>query len=827
MLLATLLLALSLANDVHLDEVHGFRIEVPDGWTRTERELGEEFTLSLLPPGSIGELGVSVTVLALEKGATVEALLELARAKVEEGGEAFPEYEEWETEIAGRSAPGVRAVFRAPAGEFRIVQSYLVEGGHGWLLQRHAPVDDWEERARELEAVAATFAFAEITDEGLAERRIDRLVARCGSEVEWADDWEGASERAREEGRLVLVVASLLSGFSIADNPRTALFTDEDVIELVGERFVPLWYERGMTGAFVDAYGLSPTAFGQALVLATPDGEVVLQTREAMSVEVAYPFLREGLARHPEVPGRPVPADLAPLERARRMVARGELEPAQELLDGRGSAGAHRLRARILRLLRRGPEALEALAAAREAGDPDEAGRLVEEADLLIRGGLVDEAARALDRVLAEHAGTEEAARAALIRGLVEWIEGDPGSAKRRWRELALERPESRWAWQAAAALRSTVLDLGVRPDLGWPDEAVIADLLAFPDPAPLPPERDAEAARIALEWLLAAQRPDGSWLCPTELSTVPEMGPDPFVDSICALGLRALLRHGEEEAAGRALEFLLASIARRERTPPMVFYMDYMTWSDAMMLGALADGLEAGLADEERLRRAASALVADLAGRQVRDGGWSYYVTNDLGGAGVPAQTISFTTAGAILGLVRAREVGFPVPDAVLDTAVSALERMRDEDGVFAYFLYRDADEVTRVTAAPGAVGRGPACELALLRAGRSAPDRLLGALELFLEQAPLYSAEQGKVVMHAGPHGQGCHYLLFDYAHAALAQSALPADRRIRARILELVLDCRQADGSFLDTPILGHPYGTAMALIALDALAEEEGE
>ena len=269
MLLATLLLALPLANDVHLDEVHGFRIEVPDGWTRTERELGEEFTLSLLPPGSIGELGVSVTVLALEKGATVEALLELARAKVEEGGEAFSEYEEWETEIAGRSAPGVRALFRAPAGEFRIVQSYLVEGGHGWLLQRHAPVDDWEERARELEAVAATFAFAEITDEGLAERRIDRLVARCGSEVEWADDWEDASERAREEGRLVLVVASLLSGFSIADNPRTALFTDEDVIELVGERFVPLWYERDMTGAFVDAYGLSPTAFGQALVLAT------------------------------------------------------------------------------------------------------------------------------------------------------------------------------------------------------------------------------------------------------------------------------------------------------------------------------------------------------------------------------------------------------------------------------------------------------------------------------------------------------------------------------------------------------------------------------
>jgi hypothetical protein len=75
--------------------------------------------------------------------------------------------------------------------------------------------------------------------------------------------------------------------------------------------------------------------------------------------------------------------------------------------------------------------------------------------------------------------------------------------------------------------------------------------------------------------------------------------------------------------------------------------------------------------------------------------------------------------------------------------------------------------------------------------------------------------------VLMHAGPQGQGCHYLLFDLGHAALAQVRLPADRETRARLTALILDCAQADGSFLDTPILGRPFGTAMALLALDAL------
>jgi hypothetical protein len=156
-----------------------------------------------------------------------------------------------------------------------------------------------------------------------------------------------------------------------------------------------------------------------------------------------------------------------------------------------------------------------------------------------------------------------------------------------------------------------------------------------------------------------------------------------------------------------------------------------------------------------------------------------------------------------------------------VLDPAVDALGRMRGEDGTFAYFLFHETGAAEAGTAAAGAVGRGPVCELALRAAGESTPARLGSAVSAFLEQRHLFAAEQGKVLMHAGPDGQGSHYLLFDYAHAALAQAELGGGGPGRVKVRELVLACRQPDGSFLDTPILGRAYGTAMALLALRAL------
>ena len=71
----------------------------------------------------------------------------------------------------------------------------------------------------------------------------------------------------------------------------------------------------------------------------------------------------------------------------------------------------------------------------------------------------------------------------------------------------------------------------------------------------------------------------------------------------------------------------------------------------------------------------------------------------------------------------------------------------------------------------------------------------------------------------MHTGPDGQGSHYLMFDYAFAAAAIDELPdrEKRRYKRPLIEQILGARSDDGSYIDNPINGPHYGTAMALIA----------
>ncbi len=817
------------ASELHVDETRGFQIQIPEGWSSSEIDKGEQgFALQLLPPGSIGGSALLVNVFERTDQQTADSLLEYALKNIEEGGDDFTDLEEWEDEILGRKARAIRVNVATPYGDFHMRQTYLSEGDAIFMIQRHAGVDDFEKEAPVFDEVIRSFAFVDVTDAGRWERKLAKLASRCGSEVDWAEDWDDAAARAEKENKLVLVVAFLIPGFAITDTPKTTLFMDEDVIELVNERYVPLWYETGMEGAIVGAYGMSKTAFGQGLLLATPSGDVVLESGEAANADVAYPFLLEGLRRNPDRAGPALPddwEDLPAVERAEKRLARGELEHALELVTDDPSGRAQLLRARVLRLQRRGDEALAALASAREAGGVPETRLVLEEAGLLAREGRAEEAVARLDALLAGDVDGELVSAVRFTRGMLDLLERDVESAKRRWRELIEADDESRWAWYAASSLRSTFLDVDLPLDLSWPDADVLAELLTFAADAPLAPDRSGEAAEQALAWLLAAQREDGSWLSPTEITTIEEMGPEPMVDAITALCGRAMLRHGAhadtEKAARAALGYLLESIEEREETPPLVLFMDFMTWSNSMMLAFLTEALQAGIGDMEGLRPAANALVQDLATRQQEGGGWSYYVTNDMEGDGAPANSISFTTAAAILALAQAREAGFSVPDEVIDPAVSALERMRGDDGIFSYFLFHATDTTMAGTADPGSVGRGPACELALLRAGKSDPERLRDALDKFLKYQHLYAAEQGKVMMHAGPHGQGCHYLFFDYAYAALAQAELPADARTRTKLLELVLAARQPDGSFVDTPAMGRAYGTAMALIAFDAL------
>jgi hypothetical protein len=250
---------------------------------------------------------------------------------------------------------------------------------------------------------------------------------------------------------------------------------------------------------------------------------------------------------------------------------------------------------------------------------------------------------------------------------------------------------------------------------------------------------------------------------------------------------------------------------------------MDYSVWSRPYVVWFLADCVDAGLRDVAALQTTVNRLVRDLAARQKPGGGWSYYLSQDLSSTEDPANwAMSFTTAAVVHALVRAREVGFEIPDKVLSRALDCLEGMRNDDGTFEYMRRADGGS-GGVGGRPGAAGRGPVCAHALLRGGRGSLDELRSTLDIFVEHRAGLSKEAWKILMHTGPAAQGSHYVMFDYATIADSLGELPRAERVRYReaVREELLKTHCRDGSFVGNPIVGTASSTGLALLAFTAL------
>lgn len=656
------------------------------------------------------------------------------------------------------------------------------------------------------------------------------LAARCGNELAWATDWDAASARARSEQKPVLVVAWLYPGFDIADGSRTVFAMDTDIIELVNERCVPLHLTLETRAALAQhvRYGLSESAFGSGLLLFAPDGALLADCAFLEPV-AAYDFLCAALVALPEFGGAAAPKALPAEELALRHLARGELAAAAQLLAEPERARGFLAKARLLRRRHDGAGARAALQAARAHAPGELAPALALEALTLELSLANVPATRALcAELLDQHPEREEARAAEYVLGLLELAGGEGAAAETRWRALTREHADSRWARLAAAALLEPAAELASFR-LVVPPVDLLATLATVP--YAVPDEREAGApAAEALRWLRALRRADGTWPDPSELGGGASAS-NAISVAVDVLAARALLAQDALERAdvlreaGLALGAGRASLAQREQGPA---YMTYEVWSDALMLELLADLLatEAKGLPVDELRALGGQLVAALEQRQRQNGGWSYFEAVSLEkDAAKLEQSISFVTASVVLALVRAHAAGIEFDEEVLSTGLDALEAFRSDEGVFAYMLWsfqRHADDEE----VAGAAGRAPLCELALLDAGRSDVERLRAALEQFFAHAETLAQETGKSLMHCGADGQGCHYVLYDYATCARAIAALPASERkpYRERLLARLASARRADGAFLDTPVLGPASATALALLAFAELGRD---
>ncbi len=835
------------SDDIFRSGSHGFSIDRPGkGWVFKESrdKKAGTFTLAVLYQENQGLAQVTVRVEPAgafsDPAALRDATLDSVAGKVE-----YSNGKKKTFTVAGQKAPGFFIDTESAVRVFRVRQCYLIDNGYRYTIGCHAPREDFFRFEKAFRKAWTSFRFTPLEAAAEEERKIFNLAALCGSEVDWAAGWEEAAKRARKEKKLVLLRVRLLLGFQITDDAISGPLMDPDVLGIVKERFVPLRFVRGMNAPFVsqDSYGMGPSTFGSAFLVITPDGDVVADTFTSETAAV-HDFLLETLDARPAHSGLRRMPGIAGLDLAAWHLRRGDYTGAGTLLESPRTVRGHLLKASLLRRLRKGREALVEIEAARAAqgaarpaparaapagavtdGGVTEADLLADEALILLRLGETARAATLFERIVADHTASDRLPEALYRLGACRLATAGTEDAAETWKKLIAAHGENRWAWKAAASLRSTSFSLGYGERLDWPP-AEILDMLRDFAFEPLKTKDARRAEEEAAAYLLGAQRPDGSWINPTEVSLSTEGEPNVFTVAITAICAHALLpRHAEPDVATavtRAVDFLLG-----EREKEKVSFMDYTVWSKSFLLRLFIDCVDADLVDRERLAPVMKELVEELAAKQKKGGGWSYYLSQDLADANNPANlSTSFVTAAVLIALLEARYGGVDVPDRMIESAADCLEKMANPDGSFEYFLYHDNENAPRATAPAGSAGRAPLCALALFRAGRGDRAGLLRGLDLFVKHRASYAKEHGKALMHAGPEAQGVHYLMFDYVFAARAVSRLPAKDQARYRkiLLEQILGARGVDGGYLDFPMMGAHYGTAMALQAFRLLRQE---
>ncbi|MCB9896317.1 MAG: terpene cyclase/mutase family protein [Planctomycetes bacterium] len=778
--------AVTAEDAVFVNKEYGFQIDRPQGWTFSEPSPPETTSYAMKLAKVQDKKETSITVYVVPRNEKISNSREASDAAEAnwKQNDKLSNITRGKGKLAGEEAHFLKGAYDAGM-RYTIRQHFLVAEDFVYILQSLAPEKEFAAADKELTPLLESFDFVPVDKDA---ERLREIAGHCGSEVNFATNWPEASRRAREENKLVLVVFEVYRGLLTSRFTLTTVFMHPDVVELVNERFVPIFWAPGMNAPFEDpkVFGLGPVTFGSGLMVATPDGRIVAQAVTGHPFHV-YDICREALKQHSD--SKPAsPND--PLERMRR----GELEAAEELLASAESGLEWKVRAELLRRLRRGDDALSALDAAEKNGAQNTD---LMRALLYLNLGENGKAAK----LTAKSKDPEGMFYNCCARG----AEKGYAEVEQDLRKLALDHPESRWGWLAA----SIVVEDRLHGMLGvwkWPS----AEQFKAWDMPEYAPGEDATAARDdAIAFLLAAQSDDGRWINPRSANGRVF---DVATSAICASSLLAHRdREGVQAACERTLEYLLA----QELVADPTALFDYTIWAQIFALDYLARCNELELGNRRKNSKAMEAIIADMKKQQYPSGGWGYFHHESS-----PDNSIGFVTAPALLALKRADQAGAKVPSSMLVRAADALEYLQSPNGSYGYMWM--SGKVDPAKEAESSL-RSPLYALALRRVARLDAQGVRKSLDIYLKHREHVIAERGKSVCHTGAEGTAPYYLLFGYRFAAEALDELPAEQRSRyaEALRHDVLQFRKADGSFCDYLSVGREYGAAMALATLDQL------
>jgi len=477
-------------------------------------------------------------------------------------------------------------------------------------------------------------------------------------------------------------------------------------------------------------------------------------------------------------------------------------------------------RARALRLLRRGQEALPALdQAVAEVGDAD------------LKAALALEAAR-IRMALGDWAGAgkslEDAppcSETAFLRGAACFNAWQIEAAGEHFRR-AVAFGESPFNRRAAAMLAVSADTTPLSPLahgftlLEYGPEAAYAR--GVPATSEMPRAGSARAARAtvaraAFDYLLKHQRPDGSW-SDTRYAFWPAPRILPNVRmAVTALAAAAVISWWDldpdraEKAVVKAERYLRDDGRVAEGTEEEVYTQAYRILYWVRKAAASPASRSEAIKQLNALARRADKIQQPTTGLFMHE----YYN--------------AFCTGTMLWSLHLARETGAEVRARTLEQGVKALESARREDGSFVYggvYRSRRAGNASRenVTNLKNSMGRMPHCEGVLLALGASDQARLAKAFKVFLKYLDRLERVR-KCDFHADDQ-LGGFFFWHAVFHASEARALLegPLRKKVDEALLELVTHIPEIDGSFIDDHELGKSYGTAMALLVLKNLESE---
>ena len=357
---------------------------------------------------------------------------------------------------------------------------------------------------------------------------------------------------------------------------------------------------------------------------------------------------------------------------------------------------------------------------------------------------------------------------------------------------------------------------------------------------APATKEALAEARNVIAKgagFLIETQNADGSWGGPRQ-----PMIYDRFWDlpethrswqiATTGLAVMTLMDLPEDENARSAVDHGIDYLTNGKRLKRPIGWDTDNTWGYVYGFAALVKA-----AQEERLsvgsRRIAIEAKAKEFMQQIWDyqspnGGWAYYAMETE--AVRPSWGTSFMTGVAVLAILDAKELGWPIEEKRLAAGVRAIEHCRLPDGSYTYSInpISALDVGLGIDRVRGSLSRIQVCNLALIRAKDAGFETsvteadLSTGLGLLFREHHYLDIARGRPQPHEAYHANSGYFYFFGHYYAGYVLERLgpSGQNRFLPPLVHAVSKTQSPDGSMIDYFMndYGRPYGVAYGVGAL---------